>query len=128
MADDYKQSRPIYMQIVDRIMRQIARQELKVGQKLPSVREMAIDSGVNPNTIQRTYSELERMNIVETRRGQGTFITEKKEVLEEVKKKLQLELVGRFVESMKELGISEEEMIAELKAAFKQGEEAEKID
>lgn len=128
MADDYKQSRPIYMQIVDRIMRQIARQELKVGQKLPSVREMAIDSGVNPNTIQRTYSELERMNIVETRRGQGTFITEKKEVLEEVKKKLQLELVGRFVESMKELGISEEEMIAELKAAFKQGEEAGKID
>ncbi len=125
MADDYKPSRPIYMQIVDRIMRQIARQDLKDGQKLPSVREMAIDSGVNPNTIQRTYSELERMNIVETRRGQGTFVTEKKEVLEEVKKKLQLELVNRFVESMKELGISEEEIIAELKQHFNKRKEAE---
>jgi len=125
MADDYKQSGPIYMQIVDRIIRQIARQDLKEGQKLPSVREMAIDSGVNPNTIQRTYSELERMNIVETRRGQGTFVTEKKEVLEEVKKKLQLELVDRFVESMKELGISEEEMMAELKQHLNKGKEAE---
>jgi GntR family transcriptional regulator len=125
MADDYKQSRPIYMQIVDRIMRQIARQDLKDGQKLPSVREMAIDSGVNPNTIQRTYSELERMNIVETRRGQGTFVTEKKEVLEEVKKKLQLELVDRFVESMKELGISEEEIIAELKQHLNKRKEGE---
>lgn len=125
MADDYKQSGPIYMQIVDRIIRQIARQDLQEGQKLPSVREMAIDSGVNPNTIQRTYSELERMNIVETRRGQGTFVTEKKEVLEEVKKKLQLELVDRFVESMKELGISEEEMMAELKQHLNKGKEAE---
>ncbi|MCM3215253.1 GntR family transcriptional regulator [Niallia taxi] len=114
MSDDFKASRPIYMQIVDKIMQQIARQELKEGQKLPSVREMAIESGVNPNTIQRTYSELERMHIVETKRGQGTFITDKREVLEEVKKKLQFDIVDRFIANMKELGMSEEELIAEL--------------
>ncbi|MGG4410333.1 GntR family transcriptional regulator [Niallia taxi] len=114
MSDDFKASRPIYMQIVDKIMQQIARQELKEGQKLPSVREMAIESGVNPNTIQRTYSELERMHIVETKRGQGTFITDKREVLEKVKKKLQFDIVDRFIANMKELGMSEEELIAEL--------------
>lgn len=111
MADEFQASRPIYMQIVEKITQQIARYERMPGDKLPSVREMAIALGVNPNTIQRTYSELERMKIVETRRGQGTFITESGEVLDELKTKLQHDLLDQFVRNMQELGIKKEEMV-----------------
>ncbi|MGP7816870.1 GntR family transcriptional regulator [Niallia sp. 01092] len=114
MAEDYHAARPIYLQIVDKIMLQVARNELISGQKLPSVREMAIESGVNPNTIQRTYSELERMQIVETKRGQGTFITVDERILDEMKKQLQFEIIDQFFSKMKELGMTETEMIDQL--------------
>ena len=64
MAEEFQTSKPIYYQLAERINRQIVRNELKAGDKLPSVREMAIHSGVNPNTVQRTYRELEGMGIV----------------------------------------------------------------
>jgi GntR family transcriptional regulator len=75
---------------------------------------MAIESGVNPNTVQRTYGELERMQIVETKRGQGTFITKNKEIVEEMRKRLQFEVVDQFISKMKELGMEETEMIDQL--------------
>ncbi len=99
------------MQIVEKITQQIARYERMPGDKLPSVREMAIASGVNPNTIQRTYGELERMKIVETRRGQGTFITESEDIIEELRTKLQHDLLEQFIRNMQELGIKREEMV-----------------
>ncbi|KLV22363.1 GntR family transcriptional regulator [Niallia circulans] len=111
MADEFESSRPIYMQIVEKITQQIARYERMPGDKLPSVREMAIASGVNPNTIQRTYGELERMKIVETRRGQGTFITESEDIIEELRTKLQHDLLEQFIRNMQELGIKKEEMV-----------------
>ncbi|AYV67297.1 MULTISPECIES: GntR family transcriptional regulator [Niallia] len=111
MADEFESSRPIYMQIVEKITQQIARYERMPGDKLPSVREMAIASGVNPNTIQRTYGELERMKIVETRRGQGTFITESEDIIEELRTKLQHDLLEQFIRNMQELGIKREEMV-----------------
>ena len=85
MGKEFQASKPIYMQIVDKINQQIVRKELKPGDKLPSVREMAVQSGVNPNTIQRTYTELERMAIVETKRGQGTFVVDNEKVIQELK-------------------------------------------
>ncbi|RBP00090.1 GntR family transcriptional regulator [Rossellomorea aquimaris] len=111
MTEEYTSSKPIYLQIADRIIREIVRKELSPGDKLPSVREMAVQSGVNPNTIQRTYSELERMDIVETRRGQGTFVTEKEEVLSVLNEKVQEEVIELFIKNMKELGLTKEQMI-----------------
>jgi GntR family transcriptional regulator len=111
MTEEYTASKPIYLQIADRIIREIVRKELSPGDKLPSVREMAVQSGVNPNTIQRTYSELERMDIVETRRGQGTFVTEKEEVLSVLNEKVQEEVIELFIKNMKELGLTKEQMI-----------------
>lgn len=102
------------MQIADRVYHQIVRGERNAGDKLPSVREMAIQSGVNPNTIQRTYGEMERMGIVETKRGQGTFITENQEILSNLKVSLQMEIIQLFVKSMKELGFSSNDIIAGL--------------
>jgi GntR family transcriptional regulator len=111
MTEEYTASKPIYLQIADRIIREIVRKELSPGDKLPSVREMAVQSGVNPNTIQRTYSELERMDIVETRRGQGTFVTEKEEVLSVLNEKVQEEVIELFIKNMSELGLTKEQMI-----------------
>jgi GntR family transcriptional regulator len=112
MSEEFHGTKPIYLQLVDRIHRQIIRGELKLGEKLPSVREMAIQSGVNPNTVQRAYSELERMMTVETRRGQGTFVTENEDVLSELRNEVVLELVRVFTTNMKELGLTIKEMIA----------------
>lgn len=112
---EFQASNPIYMQIVDKINQQIIRGELMPGNKLPSVREMAVQTGVNPNTIQRTYSELERMGIVETKRGQGTFVTENFDLINELKVRLQMDIIEAFVANMKELGYSEEEMLSGLK-------------
>ncbi|MCA0147483.1 DNA-binding transcriptional regulator YhcF (GntR family) [Bacillus sp. V-88] len=111
MTEEYTASKPIYLQIADRIIREIVRKELTPGDKLPSVREMAVQSGVNPNTIQRTYSELERMDIVETRRGQGTFVTEKEDVLTILNEKVQEEVIESFIRNMKDLGLTQEQMI-----------------
>lgn len=119
MGETFQASKPIYMQIVDKINQQIIRGELLPGNKLPSVREMAIQTGVNPNTIQRTYSELERMEIVETKRGQGTFVTENTNLIKELKGKLQMDIIEAFFTNMKELGFTEEEMVSGLEFFIK---------
>ncbi|WP_342541131.1 GntR family transcriptional regulator [Heyndrickxia sp. FSL K6-6286] len=111
MTEEFLATKPIYLQIVERICQKIIREELKSGEKLPSVREMAIQSGVNPNTIQRTYGELERMDIVETRRGQGTFVTENIDVLKQLKDQMKTEIVETYVKSMQELGFTKGEML-----------------
>jgi GntR family transcriptional regulator len=125
MTEEFKAAKPIYLQIADKIIHSIVRKELAPGEKLPSVREMAVNSGVNPNTIQRTYSELERMEVVETKRGQGTFVTEKEDLFFEMKNKVQREMMDQFVNSMKELGISQEKMLKDLTSFLKEngGEE-----
>ncbi|NCU18389.1 GntR family transcriptional regulator [Pallidibacillus pasinlerensis] len=122
MAKEFETSKPIYLQIADHIFQKIIREELKPGDKLPSVREMAVQMGVNPNTIQRTYSEMERIGVVETRRGQGTFIVENAEIITELKQTIQLEVISSFVKKMKDLGFSKEEMIASLKSYLERGE------
>lgn len=121
--DTFDTSTPIYMQLMERINHQIVRNELRAGDKLPSVREMAIQSGVNPNTIQRTYRELERMNIVETRRGQGTFVTENEEILLELRATLKNEYISTFVKDMQEMGFSHEEMLSGIRQYLNNGGE-----
>ncbi|WP_420827545.1 GntR family transcriptional regulator [Amphibacillus cookii] len=110
------------MQIVDQIIIDILQGTQKVGDKLSSVREMAVKMGVNPNTIQRAYAELERMGAVETRRGQGTFVINNPELFATIKLDMQREIINRYVKDMKQLGVSSIEMIDQLKA-FVEGEE-----
>ncbi|MEC1738664.1 GntR family transcriptional regulator [Bacillus mojavensis] len=123
MKQDFQSSKPIYMQIADQIFYRLVRKELVPGDKLPSVREMAIHTKVNPNTIQRTYSEMERLGIVETRRGQGTFIAEKAEIVDELKERLTREVFESFIHQMAELGLTKEEMLAGIKKYTKGGQE-----
>ncbi|NRR84647.1 GntR family transcriptional regulator [Bacillus velezensis] len=115
MENEFQSSKPIYLQIADRVYYRLIRSELSPGDKLPSVREMAVQMKVNPNTIQRTYSEMERLGIVETRRGQGTFIAERSDLKAELKDRLTKDVFKRFIQEMAELGLSHEEMLDGIK-------------
>lgn len=115
MVDSFNPSIPIYVQIGERIQRQIVRGELKSGDKLLSVREMSIQLSVNPNTVQRTYRELEYKGIVVTKRGQGTFVTDEQLVLDNMRKELQQELISHFVSDMREMGYKDLEIESGLK-------------
>ena len=96
----------------------IVSNELKAGEKLQSVRDMALTYNVNPNTIQRTYSELEREGILETRRGQGTFVTEHEDRLIQMRGNLKEEQIQTFVQVMQEMGYSSQEIISGLQDHF----------
>ncbi|MBW7975837.1 GntR family transcriptional regulator [Bacillus velezensis] len=121
MENEFQSSKPIYLQIADRVYYRLIRSELSPGDKLPSVREMAVQMKVNPNTIQRTYSEMERLGIVETRRGQGTFIAERFDLKAELKDRLTKDVFKRFIQEMAELGLSPEEMIDGIKQYAEEG-------
>src|SRR3954463_8013463 len=112
--DDFNTSKPIYLQLAERINRLIVSKELKAGQKLQSVRDMAISYNVNANTVQRTYSELEREGVLETRRGQGTFVTEQEDRLIQLRGNLKMEQIQSFVQVMQEMGYSSYEIISGL--------------
>jgi GntR family transcriptional regulator len=98
-------TKPLYEQVLDQIKHAIARGEVVLGTKIPSVRELAQQLKLNPNTVMRAYQELERDGLCETRRGQGTFLTSSEEKVMEVKKNLAQEAVAIFVGSMSDLGI-----------------------
>lgn len=125
MTDLFHSSLPIYEQIAELIKKRIIRGEISTGEKLPSVREMALEVNVNPNTVQRTYRELEMMKIVETKRGQGTFVTENKEIIDTVRNEMKKEIFEHFTEQMFEMGYTKEEIKRDL-AEFleKEGEES----
>ena len=102
---------PIYVQIMNLIKKRIIIGELKEGEKLASVRELSTELKVNPNTIQRSYQELEREDLVFTQRGMGTFVTEDKEIIHGLKNNMAATIVGEFLSNMKSLGFSQQEII-----------------
>jgi DNA-binding transcriptional regulator YhcF (GntR family) len=116
--------RPIYKQLVEQIELRIISGVYTPGDKLESVREMAMDAGVNPNTMQKALAELERMELVFAQRTSGRFITEDLKVIEEAKKNLALQEIGAFLEKMKKLGMGRNEILALMEKI----EEGEKED
>jgi len=121
MAEDFQVSKPIYMQIVDKITSEIVQGKRQPGDKLPSVREMAVQMGVNPNTVQRTYAELERLGIVETRRGQGTFVSGNKDLTEELGRNMQDEIIKSFIQKMEEIGVDKKRLVTLLQQYLGEG-------
>ncbi len=102
---------PIYIQIMNLLIKQIISGELKGGEKLPSVRELSTELKVNPNTIQRSYQELEREGVVFTQRGMGSFVSEDMKVLNELKINMASNIVKHFMEDMESLGFSKEAIV-----------------
>ncbi|MFW6269952.1 MAG: GntR family transcriptional regulator [Bacillota bacterium] len=111
MDINYDTARPIYKQIMEYIIRKLATGELEAGEKLPSQRDMAQKLEVNPNTVQRAYREMENRRLIETRRGVGTFITESREKIEEVSQELSEKIISEFIEQMRLLNFTNQEII-----------------
>lgn len=103
-------SRPIYLQIIERVQMDIITGRYQPGDKLPSVRVLAQEAAVNPNTMQKALSELERSGLIYSQRTSGRFITEDKELIHQMKKELAAAEVSAFVAHMKQLGITPEEI------------------
>ncbi len=107
---EFDPNAPIYLQIIDEIKKRSVRGVYSPGSKLPSVRDMAKDMGVNPNTMARAYAELEREGFVFTRRGQGSFVTESRRKIEAERRELAQGAVVRFVADVGELDLSSEQI------------------
>ncbi len=109
--DVFDPNMPIYVQVMQSVKKRVAAGKLKGGAKLPWVRDLADQTKVNPNTVQRAYQELEREGITETKRGMGTFITENPAVLGGIRKELSRGVLEEFVREMTDLGFSRDELI-----------------
>ena len=111
MAWNLDSDRPIYAQILERIQMQIVAGVYQPGTKIPSVRELAADAGVNPNTMQKALAELERSGLVMTQRTSGRVVTEDLNMIKETRNQLAGEQVRDFVKRMKDLGFDREDII-----------------
>ena len=112
MEWSFRSDQPIYSQLVQRIKQGIVSGELPAGSRLPSVRDLAMEAGVNPNTMQRALQELEREGMVYSQRTAGRFVTEDMQRIESVKRAFAAEHIRVFREGMAKLGYGREEMLA----------------
>jgi len=109
---EFDNNLPIYLQIMNFMKKEIIVGNLKAGDKIPSVRELASELQTNPNTVQRTFQELEREMIVETKRGLGRYVTSEESKIMEIKKEMAGELLDRFIQGMQELGFASDDIVS----------------
>lgn len=112
--------RPIYTQLIEQIELRILTGEYPAGTRLPSVRDIAAEAAVNPNTMQRALAELERDGLVYSVRTSGRFITEDEEKIETMKDKMAKEIVRGFLDRMNGLGYKQEEMMQIIQNTIKE--------
>jgi GntR family transcriptional regulator len=111
MKWDLDSERPVYIQLIEQIQSGIISGLFKPGDKLPSVRDLATEAMVNPNTMQKALSELERTGLIYTNRTSGRFITSDEEMIIKLKHLSAKELVMDFINRMKQLGYEPEETL-----------------
>ena len=128
---DVESGMPVYRQIIDQIMGGIATGAVKGGDQLPTVRQLAVDLAINPNTVIRAYRELEIRGMLETLQGTGTFISHQKVQRDDVERQRKLsQIVGEFTARAGAAGFSIEELIEQLQGLkrdeSKNGDEGKK--
>jgi DNA-binding transcriptional regulator YhcF (GntR family) len=106
---------PVYRQIIDQVMGGIASGALAAGDQLPTVRQVAVDLSINPNTVVRAYRELEIRGVLDTQQGMGTFIGNQKVKRDDVERRRQLnQLVSEFVSRAGSAGFTIAELLEQL--------------
>lgn len=108
---EFENNIPIYVQVINDIKKDMINGVLALGEKLPSGRELALKYKINPNTANRIYKELEAEEICYTKRGLGTYVTEDGEKLKMIREEMAVALIDTFIEGMKNLGFTKEEVI-----------------
>lgn len=107
----FDNERPIYIQLVEQLRIEIVSGKLKQGERIPSVRELALITKVNPNTMQKALAELEEEKLIYTERTNGKFVTQDTKLIEKTRKKLAKEQTNNYIKSMESLGLSYEEAV-----------------
>lgn len=111
----FDNDRPIYIQLVEQLQIYIISGKIKSGEKLPSVRELALKTKVNPNTMQKALVELEDLKLIYTERTNGKYVTKDQRLLDKFKDKYAKEKTKKYIDEMKELGFIKNEIIDFLK-------------
>ena len=122
MEYNFTADKPIYLQIMDVFRTSIVSGELKPGDRVLSVRDLALQAKVNPNTMQKALSELERTGLLVSERTMGRFITEDKELIENMKKELVENEADLFLEKMEKLNISKDFILKLLSEKISKGD------
>ena len=115
MKWEFKNGIPIYLQIIAQIKVMIASGELRAGSKIPPVREMAVEAGVNPNTMQRALTQLEQEGLLYTQRTAGRFVSEDKNVMKELRKAMSEQYIAELFHNLGKMGMDKQEIIAAVK-------------
>lgn len=110
MEYNFDNERPIYIQLVEMLKIEIISGRIKSGEKLPSVRDFAMKAKVNPNTMQKALTELERENLIYTERTNGKYVTNDRNLIDNIKNEIALEQVRNFIRAMNNIGIYGEEI------------------
>ncbi|MBQ7857564.1 MAG: GntR family transcriptional regulator [Oscillospiraceae bacterium] len=121
MAWRFSSDRPVYLQIAQRIQESIVSGEYPPGSQLPSVRQLALEAAVNPNTVQHAFAELENEGIILSKGTTGRFVTEDVQTLEDCRHSMAQQLVHRFLKDIGQLSISAQQaitMIEEVKHEY----------
>lgn len=111
MAWNFKPDRPIYSQLIEQIQLMVVSGVYAPGGKLPSVRDMAAQAAVNPNTMQRALAQLESEGLLYSQRTSGRFVTEDSEKIMQTKNSLAADLIQDFLQNMSRLGFDREQAI-----------------
>ena len=128
MSGEFQDHLPIYAQLMDTLKRRIITGRYLPGEKLPSVRELAAEAGINPNTVQRAFSELEREGLIYTQRATGKYVTENADEIKSARQALAKTQVAEFLSNMQSLGYSVGDVIVLLQSFNESEEESSHAD
>lgn len=120
MSWNFSDDRPIYLQLMEKIQLKIICGDYKPGEKLPSVRDIASEASVNPNTMQKALTELEKTGLVFSKRTSGRFITEDSNMIKNMKNDLAKEQISDFLKNMEKIGYTKEEAIKLVESIIKE--------
>lgn len=112
------ENKQIHPQLVDEITKRIIQGAYSPGEKIPSVRELALEAKVNPNTMQKALLELEEKKIIETRRTTGKFVTANEADIDELKKTISTQIARKFAGEVKSLGLNSETVLEMIRSEF----------
>lgn len=128
MSWEFQDHLPIYAQLMDTLKRRIVTGRYLPGEKLPSVRELAAEAGINRNTVQRAFSELEREGLIYTQRATGKYVTENEADIKSAREDLARTQVADFLRAMQSLGFSVGDVIVLLQSFNESEEEIKHAD
>lgn len=119
MAWKFSSDRPVYLQISERIVRKVLSGEYSAGEQIPSVRQLALEAAVNPNTVQHAFAELENEGLIISKGTLGRFVTEDSQVVEACRRRMAEQLVRDFVENIGQLSITKEQAVIMIEEVMK---------